>query len=189
MSHKQCCACGKQLDNCRERRKLHSSSTKHVLPVLLQALSAHLENLSEDAITRLLPHDSVICRTPCFSSLESLLRLEDEARKVREKIDSRLSQLYTASSSASSSVDVPTAKRLRFDRQDTPSRPKPSGRQHLFGEKLNPATSPVATVSSLYKGTITNVCIIFISFALSFVFIGGCQFQKAEVFPPDTIPE
>ena len=36
MAVKTCCVCGKQLHNCRERRKLHSSATSHVLPVLLQ---------------------------------------------------------------------------------------------------------------------------------------------------------
>ena len=69
--------CGKQLHNCRERRKLHSSATSHVLPVLLQALSSHLGSYAGDldAIAQLLPCDSTyICKNPCFSNLDTLFQ-------------------------------------------------------------------------------------------------------------------
>ena len=44
MTHKQCCACGKLLGNCRERRKPFSEATWHVAP---KVLSAHLASPEE----------------------------------------------------------------------------------------------------------------------------------------------
>ena len=69
--------------------------------------------VSGEEVMHLLPQDSVICRSPCFSSLESLLRLRDEAKKLQDRLISGLSQVYdsasVAQSVASSSV-VPSPK-------------------------------------------------------------------------------
>ena len=63
----------------------------------------HLEgSLSGEEVMHLLPQDSVICRSPCFSSLESLLRLQDEANKLQDRLISGLSRVYDSASVAQS---------------------------------------------------------------------------------------
>ena len=140
MATKQCCACGRQLDDCRERRKLHSASTSHVLPVLLKSISSQL-SLDESLVLQLLPESSLICRSPCFSSLATLIKLELQMKRVKEEIASRLLQsgLYASTSNP----EAPSAKRRRIESGSTPSRSK----QLLFTVDTHD-TSPQAMVRS-----------------------------------------
>ena len=57
MTHKRCCACGKLLGNCRERRKRFSEATRHVAPKFIKVLSAHLAS-PEERVSQLLAADS-----------------------------------------------------------------------------------------------------------------------------------
>ena len=99
MTHKQCCACGKLLGNCRERRKLFSEATRHVAPKFIKVLSAHLVS-PEERVSQLLAADSFICKKPCFSSL---VTLEKKIHEVNEEIVSWLagSGLYMSAPAAS----------------------------------------------------------------------------------------
>ena len=51
MAHKQCCASGKLLRNCRESQKLLSEATCHVTPMFTKIFAAHL------APHDILPHE------------------------------------------------------------------------------------------------------------------------------------
>ena len=92
MTRKQCCACGKLLGNCRERRKLFSEATWHVAP---KVLSAHLAS-PEERVSLLLAADS---KKPCFSSLD-LVTLEKKIHEVNEEIVSRLAKTSFPSTKA-----------------------------------------------------------------------------------------
>ena len=87
MTHKQCCACGKLLGNCRERCKLFSEATWHVAPKFIKVLSAHLAS-PEERVSQLLAADS---KKPCLSSLD-LVTLEKKIHEVNEEIVSRLAK-------------------------------------------------------------------------------------------------
>ena len=102
MTHKQWCACGKLLRNCRERRKLFSEATRHVAPKFIEVLSAHLA-FPEERVSQLLAADSLICKKPCFSSLDPLVTLEKKIHEVNDEIVSWLagSGLYMSAPAAS----------------------------------------------------------------------------------------
>ena len=65
MTHKQCCACGKLLGNCRERRKLFSEATRHVAPQVHQGTlcSPCFSRGLEERVSQLLAADSFICKS------------------------------------------------------------------------------------------------------------------------------
>ena len=180
MAAKLCCVCGKHLGDHRQRRKLHSDATKHVLPTLVHTLSVHVAGIdgagtvSEDAILQLLPHESsYICKTPCFSSLEKLIKLRQETRNVEELVLSKLSQCGTYHQLISATrspivseavpetsarvgspprISAPAAKRPCCASSLTPRLSRPVSRQVLFAEQ-QPVTTPGVTVSykHLYK--------------------------------------
>ena len=154
MAVKTCCVCGKQLHNCRERRKLHSSATSHVLPVLLQALSSHLHVGSYagdlDAIAQLLPCGSTyICKNPCFSNLDTLLRMTSQSSRRRLRKGFLVAARTAYRESMPAIASAPPTKRPRWDdkqgKSGTPTRPRPSNRQLLF-TRPKPGTSPNVTV-------------------------------------------
>ena len=152
MTHKQCCACGKLLGNCRERRKRFSEATRHVAPKFIKVLSAHLVS-PEERVSQLLAADSFICKKPCFSSLDSLVTLEKKIHEVNEEIVSRLagSGLYMSAPAAStfdqsdSSLTETSAPATKRHCCGTPSRSNLSCRRlQMRFEQHNHATSPKA---------------------------------------------
>ena len=66
------------------RRRLHSDSTKHLVP-LLQELVCHPS-------ARLVLHNDIfLCRPcPCFRKLEKLQKLREDARKLEEELKEAL---------------------------------------------------------------------------------------------------
>ena len=95
MTHKQCCACGKLLGNCRERCKLFSEATWHVAPKFIKVLSAHLAS-PDERVSQLLAANS---KKPCFSSLD-LVTPEKKIHEVNEEIVSRLAKTSFPSTKA-----------------------------------------------------------------------------------------
>ena len=120
-----------------------SPSTSHVLPILVKSISSQL-SLDESSVLQLLPQSSLICRSPCFSSMETLIKLELQVKKVKEEIASRILQsgLY-ASTSNQDYPEAPSTKRRCIGSGNTPSRT----RQLLFTVDTH-NTSPKAMVRS-----------------------------------------
>ena len=175
---KLCCVCGTHLSDHWQRRKLHSDATRHVLPMLAHTLSVHVARtagagtVSEDPILQLLLHESsYICKTPCFSSLEKLMKLRQETRNVEELVLSKLSQcgayhqstvtatqsptvapdaVHEVSASVSSppGIAAPAAKRSRCASSLTPRLSRPVNMQILFPDQQpGSSTTPGVTVS------------------------------------------
>ena len=82
MPKKRCCACGMQLGNCRQRHKLFSEAI--LITVFLHFLAYCLLTwLFQRTVSGLLPKDSLICKKPCFSSLDSMVT-QDALTKGRD---------------------------------------------------------------------------------------------------------
>ena len=160
-----CCVCDRQIDDHRQRRKLHSDASRHVIPALVRALSSHCTRIghtvSEEVILQLLRHkSSYICKN-CFSSCEKLVKLQRETKKLEELILSKLSQCGTystfmqdlaatpspvGSSEPTDTPSAPAAKRPCIS-SFTPTRvSKGISRQVLFA-KQQPGITPGVTVS------------------------------------------
>ena len=151
MPEKRCCACGMVQGNCRERRKLFSEATRHVVPTFISVLSAHLA-IPEDRVSGLLPKDSLICKKPCFSSLDSMVTLEMKMRRLKEEIASRLtvSGLYTSAPAVSSlaqpntsmaATSAPAASALAVSSLAQPNTSMaatsaPAAKRHCFGTPI-----------------------------------------------------
>ena len=144
----------------------------------------HLKgSVSGMEVMRLLPQDCVICRSPCFSSLESLLRLQDEAKNLQNRLISGLSRVYdsasVAQSVASSSV-VPSPKRPCLAHPN-----RLAGRQLFCHESNDVAASPVATVSWHQMHALSP----FVTACISLTVLGDCQHQEASVLSSHTFSE
>ena len=157
---KLCHVCGTHLSDHRQRRKLHSDATGHILPMLAHTLSIHVTRIagagtvSEDAILQLLLHKAAT--SVRHFSPEKLMKLWQETRNVEELVLLKLSQCGAyrqvisatqspivpdtvpeapASVGSPSSISAPAAKQSRCASSLTPRLSKPVNRQILFSDK------------------------------------------------------
>lgn len=75
----------------KERRKLHSDSTKHVLPVLLEFSGA----LETPATETLFHSKAFLCR-PCVRNVEKLQKLRGDLREKETEIRQQIDRLVQA---------------------------------------------------------------------------------------------
>ena len=154
-----CCLCSSNIDNHRKRRKLGTETNLHVVPPFIEFYNDCIKSqrgytLPEEELYQLLPKaddgSRYLCKSPCFSSLEKLVKLREDTKKVEELLKAKrtLSAAYEAVTSGHNTSpaadDTPVAKRPRYI-GSTPARRPSNRRQILFGEQP-PGSTPGVTV-------------------------------------------
>ena len=81
-----CCLCSRLLRRVNERRVLHSPSTSHIWTVLNQVTA----EMFPGSVELLFPSKAYLCKTPCVSSMERLLRLRQNLHKEEQGLRARL---------------------------------------------------------------------------------------------------
>lgn len=82
-----CCFC-RSLLKTKERRKLHSDSTKHVVPVLLEFAG----NLETQATETIFHPQAYLCR-PCLRNIEKLQQLRDDLLTKESQIKQQMGRV------------------------------------------------------------------------------------------------
>ena len=75
----------------KERRKLHSDATKHVLPTLLEFCST----LQTPATETIFDSEAFLCR-PCVRSIEKLHKLRADLREKETEIKQKIDRVVEA---------------------------------------------------------------------------------------------
>ena len=152
----RCSVCLDEVPDSRSRRRLHSDSTIHVLPILRSLGDATGYN----------DRDGVICR-PCLRDAEKILRLRRELEQLECKMKANLKRPTEQSESGghgSTASTTPTGspsqphhggrKRLQSERQKSQSPLQPSPKRRLiatptrtFMQQTHVAKSPAVAVS------------------------------------------
>ena len=84
-----CCLCSRLLRRVNERRVLRSPSTSHIWTVLNQ-VTAEMFPGSVGSVELLFPSKAYLCKTPCVSSMERLLRLRQNLHKEEQGLRAKL---------------------------------------------------------------------------------------------------
>ena len=82
-----CAVCREGIVDSRNRRSVHSSATRHVLPVLLELAADVFPNQSASNV--LFPADAHMCRT-CLRSVEQLMKLKQDVHSKEQQLRERI---------------------------------------------------------------------------------------------------
>ena len=151
----RCRCCGRIIADSRERRLLHSDANTEARELLTELLAtAYSGRKSQEEALVLLGAESktasYICRSPCFASLQRVLRarerlkqLQQDLHKEESNITDQLKQLYVTEVQ-----HVCSPKRPRLEEVSPPGVHSAVPRYLCFDEKSSPSVS--VSLSTLY---------------------------------------
>ena len=149
-----CWLCRVTLSRACDRRRVYSSSTSHVVPILEDFLSSFQSTSHRDILER----SAVLCRQ-CKRSIEKLITLKEEVKKKEQEIGEKVKRVCeahgvhillvsdetrmctpTKRSASEAGLQESTPSRRKRTRYDTPTRRR-------LAELVQTSTSPAVEVS------------------------------------------
>ena len=149
-----CWLCRVTLSRACDRRRVYSSSTSHVVPILEDYLSSFQSTSHRDILER----SAVLCRQ-CKRSIEKLITLKEEVKKKEQEIGEKVKRVCEAHgvhvllvsdetrmctpikrSTSEAGLQESTPSRRKRTRYDTPTRRR-------LAELVQTSTSPAVEVS------------------------------------------
>ena len=106
-----CCLCRSLLQT-KERRKLHSDSTKHVVPVLLEFAGSH----GTQATRTVFHPQACLCRS-CLRSIEKLQQLRDDLQAKENQIKQQMGRVLESHGLASADTHEEEPQQLHTPRK------------------------------------------------------------------------
>ena len=92
MRQLSCRVCGKELTDHRERRVLHSSANKEVLPVLEKYISQG--RINPAMISPIANGGPWICKHPCYKELKRVQEIQNELQTLDIKLRGKIGSTY-----------------------------------------------------------------------------------------------
>ena len=96
MRQLSCRVCGKELTDhrARERRVLHSSANKEVLPVLEKYISHGQGRINPAMISPIASGGPWICKHPCYKELKRVQEIQNELQTLDIKLRGKIGSTY-----------------------------------------------------------------------------------------------
>ena len=128
-----CSLCNVSLKSTAERRKVYSSASEPVLPLLRQAVS---EMYGRDALREVFLPDSKLCR-PCHRRLERTTKSKKEIQEHLEELTQQVRRLGEANGVQRETEALPTPPKRQASSSETEDSPA-SKRRAIAFQKSTP---------------------------------------------------